>query len=449
MTTRALLLLLGLFFFLPMLLYYLATRQSDSYRNKMEDIRRRQGADGTREAIEAEVRDNIEQKMEFFHTRSYPEQERRKLVAARLEERAKLTMREEAPGLKPSRYPDLVAAMLKRPLPLLLFVTIGLPGFVFLILMSNPFVKYTYERLIMMVFVVFGVTFLVFTILYISPMDASYNILGDLVTPEQRAQFNHARGLDRPYIEQLFSAFKGIATLDPGQSLLGGEDVISQLANKFPITLQLTFFSLSLAVLIAVPSGIFSALKPYSLLDYVIMLFALIGLSIPAFWFGLLLILNFSIEHSILPAIFVPGTWTAYIMPAVIMGTGLAASIARMTRSSMLEIKHQDFIVTAKAKGLSPATVTMRHTLGNAMIPIVTVIGLDFGAMMAGATVVEKVFNMPGIGSWLIDKQFIPDTPAVLAGVVYIAIIVSIVNLFVDLLYAFLDPRIKAKIKGI
>lgn len=447
-TTKVFLLVLGILFFLPMFFYYLATRKGNAYNKKLEDIRSRFATDGTQDALREETRLNVEKKIAFFKGKGDAERETEKLLKTRLEEQALLAIRDEAPDLKSATYEDIAADSMKKPLLLLLFIVFGFPGFVFLFLMSNSFVKYAYERLIMMIFVVFGVTFLVFTILYISPMDASYNILGDLATEDQRAAFNAAHGLDRPFLEQLWDAFKGIATFDPGNSLLGGEDVITQLMNKFPITLQLTFFSLLLAVLIAVPSGIFSALKPYSVLDYVVMLLALIGLSIPAFWFGLLLILNLSIEHKILPAIFVPGTWTAYIMPAIIMGTGLAASIARMTRSSMLEIKHQDFIVTAMAKGLSKSAVTIRHALGNAMIPIVTVIGLDFGAMMAGATVVEKVFNVPGIGNWLIDKQFIPDTPAVLAGVVYIAIIVSLVNLMVDLLYAFLDPRIKAKIKG-
>jgi peptide/nickel transport system permease protein len=447
-TTKVFLLLFGILFFLPMVCIYLTTKKDDAYNGKLAEIQTRFVEDGTRDALAAEVQANVEKKIAFFGGKGDAKREAALLLETRLKEQARIALRDEAPALRPLSYADFVAERIAKPLPLLLFITLGFPGFVFLFLMSNSFVKYAYERLIMMVFVVFGVTLLVFTILYISPMDASYNILGDLASQDQRDAFNAAYGLDKPYLEQLLHAFKGIATLDPGKSLLGGEDVITQLMNKFPVTLQLTFFSLLLAVVIAVPSGIFSALKPYSVRDYLVMLLALVGLSIPAFWFGLLLILNLSINHSILPAIFVPDTWTAYIMPAVVMGTGLAASIARMTRSSMLEIKHADFIVTAKAKGLSSAAVTVRHCLGNAMIPIVTVIGLDFGAMMAGATVVEKVFNIPGIGKWLIDKQFIPDTPAVLAGVVYIAIIVSVVNLLVDLLYAFLDPRIKAKIKG-
>jgi peptide/nickel transport system permease protein len=136
------------------------------------------------------------------------------------------------------------------------------------------------------------------------------------------------------------------------------------------------------------------------------------------------------------------------IMPSIVLGTSLAATVARMTRSSMLEVIKQDYIVTAKAKGLSKSKVIIRHALANAMIPIVTVIGLQFGGMLGGSAVTEKVFNVNGIGSYIVDKQFVPDVPVVLAGVVYVAIIISFINLIVDVLYAFLDPRIKSKLKS-
>ena len=220
------------------------------------------------------------------------------------------------------------------------------------------------------------------------------------------------------------------------------------IAKRLPVTMEMTLASLLLAVAIAVPTGILSALKPYSILDYVVMLLALIGLSMPSFWMGLILIYNCSIKLGWFPVSFIPGDWKSYVMPAIVLGTGMMASVARTTRSSMLEVLSQDYIVTAKAKGLSKRKVIIRHAPGNAMIPIVTIVGIQFGSMMSGATVVEKVFNINGLGNMLVERQFIPDIPVVLAGVVYVAIAVSLVNLFVDLLYAFLDPRIKAKIKG-
>lgn len=177
------------------------------------------------------------------------------------------------------------------------------------------------------------------------------------------------------------------------------------------------------------------------------MLLVLIGLSIPDFWQGLVAILNFSIKVNWLPATYNPDNWLSLINPAIVLGTGLAASVARMTRSSTLEVIHQDYIVTAKAKGLSERKVILKHALGNALIPIVTVIGLQFGGMLGGAAVTEKVFNINGIGSYIVDKQFIPDIPGILAGVIYVAVTISLVNLLVDLLYAFLDPRIRSKMR--
>lgn len=312
---------------------------------------------------------------------------------------------------------------------------------------SNPYLKYIFERLFMMVFVVFGVATLVFTILYISPSDPAKNILGQEATLEQIESFRAGYGLDKPYIVQLIRTFKKLITLDLGKSYVGNEDIAAAIARKFPITLQLSLASMAVAIIIAIPAGVISAIKQYSSFDYIFMLIALIGLSIPNFWLGLILILNFSIKLHWLPATYSATNWKTLIMPAIVLGTGLSASVARMTRSSMLEIKNQDYILTAKAKGLSERRVTIKHILGNAMIPIITVIGLQFGGIMGGAAVTEKVFNVNGLGSYIVDKQFIPDIPIVLSGVVYVAIVISIVNLMVDLLYAFLDPRIKSKMK--
>lgn len=178
------------------------------------------------------------------------------------------------------------------------------------------------------------------------------------------------------------------------------------------------------------------------------MFIALIGLSIPSFWQGLIFILTFSIQGDLLPSSYSPGNFLSLIMPIVVLGTGLAAAIARMTRSSMLEVMNEDYMITAKAKGLTGRETFIGHALRNAWIPILTVMGLQFGGMLGGAAVTEKVFNISGLGSYIVDKQFIPDTPAILAGVVYIAITISIVNLIVDLVYAMLNPRIRSQMKN-
>lgn len=202
-----------------------------------------------------------------------------------------------------------------------------------------------------------------------------------------------------------------------------------------------------LALVIALPIGIISAIKPNSLFDYTFMFIALIGLSIPNFWQGLIFILNFSIKLQWLPATFNPQNWLSIIMPTIVLGTGLTAAVARMTRSSTLEVIHEDYVMTARAKGLSERQVLLKHAVRNALIPIVTVVGLQFGGMLGGAAVTEKVFNISGLGSYIVDKQFIPDIPSIMGGVIYTAITISIINVVVDLLYAFVDPRVRSKMK--
>ncbi len=331
---------------------------------------------------------------------------------------------------------------------LIFSIIVSLPMYVLMLIFSNPFAKYIFERLLMMIFVIFGVTFLVFTILYISPMDPAKNILGETATKEQIAEFKAVYGLDKSYIVRLLNTFKQLVTFDLGNTYIGNMDVAREIMNKFPVTLLIAFWSLVVAIGIAIPSGIISAIKQYSSFDYIFMFIALIGLSIPNFWLALMMILEFSIKMKILPATYVVGNWLSVIMPAFVLGTGMSATVARMTRSSMLEVKNSDYILTAKAKGLSQYKVVMKHILGNAMIPIVTVIGLQFGGMLGGSAVTEKGFNISGLGSFIVDRQFIPDIPVVLAGVVYISVVISLANLAIDILYAFLDPRIKSKMKN-
>nr|WP_169086094.1 ABC transporter permease [Paenibacillus sp. PL91]MBC9201340.1 ABC transporter permease [Paenibacillus sp. PL91] len=349
-------------------------------------------------------------------------------------------------GLKFS-FGDTYHALALNPAFFALSLIIGFPMYLLMAIYSMPYLKYVAERLVMAIFVIFGVAFLVFTILYISPMNPAANLLGETATAEQIAAFNHLYGLDQPYLVQLWDTLKGILTFDLGKSFAGNENVTAAIANKFPVTLTLTVISTLIAVLIALPIGIVSATRPNSFFDYTFMFIALLGLSIPNFWQALIFILNFSIKLPWLPATYNPENWLSAIMPIVVLGTGLTAAVARMTRSSTLEVIHEDYITTARAKGLARKHVIWKHAVGNALIPIITVIGLQFGGMLGGAAVTEKVFNISGIGSYIVDKQFIPDIPSVMGGVVYTAITISIVNVIVDLLYAFFDPRIRSKMK--
>lgn len=340
------------------------------------------------------------------------------------------------------------AHWLEQPLGFVLSLLLGFPMYFLLLVVSIPTLRYIINRLVMMVFVIIGVTIIVFTLLYLSPSDSATNILGEQATPEQIVNFNAVHGLDDPYLTQLGRTIKGIFTFDLGNAFEGNERVVTTIMRRFPVTLQLTLFALILSIAVAFPAGIYAAVKANTTFDHLFMLIALIGISIPSFWQGLIFILTFSINLGWLPATYNADNIASLIMPAVVLGTGLMASVARMTRSSTLEVINEDYILTARAKGLSNRRVILRHAVPNALIPIVTIIGLQFGGMLGGSSVTEKVFNINGVGSYIVDKQFVPDIPSVMGGVVYIAIILSIVNVFIDLLYSFIDPRIRSRIKS-
>ncbi|MFL2140741.1 ABC transporter permease [Ruoffia sp. FAM 26254] len=343
---------------------------------------------------------------------------------------------------------DIFADWIVTPIGFITSIILAWPMYILMIVYRMPILRYIVERLFLMVFVIFGVTWIVFTLLHFSPSDPAQNILGVQATPEQIQNFNVLHGLDDSYWVQLFRTLKGIVTFDLGYTYVGNELVIDALLRRFPITLQVTFFSLAISLVIAIPAGIYSAVKVNSLFDQFFMFIALIGLSIPTFWLGLIFILNFSIRNRWLPATFNPDNPWSLLMPAIVLGTSLAASVARMTRASTLEVIHEDYLLTARSKGMSNWRIIWRHIIPNALIPVITVIGLQFGGMLGGSAVTEQVFNINGVGSYIVEKQFVPDIPAVLGGVIYIAIIVSLVNLVVDLLYALIDPRIRTTLKN-
>lgn len=331
---------------------------------------------------------------------------------------------------------------------ILLSLILAWPMYLFLLVVSLPTLNYLINRLLMMFFVIIGVTFIVFTLLYFSPSDPATNILGNQATPQQIENFRQLHGLNESYFIQLGKTIKGIFTFDLGNAYAGNERVVTTILRRFPVTLKLTLYALGLSIAVALPAGIYAAVKSNTTFDQLFMLIALLGISIPSFWQGLIFILTFSINLGWLPATYSSAKAISLLMPAVVLGTGLMASVARMTRSSTLEVINEDYILTARAKGLSKSRVILRHAVPNALIPIITVIGLQFGGMLGGSSVTEKVFTINGIGSYIVDKQFIPDIPSVMGGVIYVAIILSIVNVFVDLLYSFLDPRIRSRVKN-
>ncbi|MCJ8342285.1 MAG: ABC transporter permease [Cetobacterium sp.] len=306
--------------------------------------------------------------------------------------------------------------------------------------------KYILKRLVLLIPVLLGVSFLVFTIMSFTPGDPAQLILGENAPKEAILKLREEMGLNKPFLFQYFNFVKNAIFGDFGRSYTTGRDVFGEIFSRFPNTLVLAVLGVAISVLIGIPLGIISATKQYSLLDSVSMIGALLGVSMPNFWLGLMLILGFSVHLGWLPS---GGfdSWKSVILPAITLGSGSAAIVTRMTRSSMLEVIRQDYIRTARAKGVAEKKVINKHALKNALIPVITVIGLQFGGLLGGAVLTESVYSWPGVGRMMVDAIRQKDSPTVLATVVFLAATFSIVNLLVDILYAYVDPRIKSQYK--
>lgn len=306
--------------------------------------------------------------------------------------------------------------------------------------------KYILKRLVMLIPVLIGVTFLVYFIISLSPGDPAAMIAGESADAMTIEAVRKDLGLDKPVVVQYANYMWDLLHGDMGNSYKTKRPVFDTVMAAFPNTAKLAFWSILVAVLIALPIGIISATRQYSVFDNVGMVVALIGVATPNFWLGLMMIILFSLNLGWLPSGGMGG-WKNYIMPAITLGTGDAALITRMTRSSMLEVVRADYIRTARAKGVPERTVIYSHALRNALIPVVTAIGLQFGSLLGGATLTETVFAWPGIGRLTVDSIKTKDTTQVLGCIVILTITFSVVNLLVDILYAFIDPRIKAQYK--
>jgi dipeptide transport system permease protein len=316
-----------------------------------------------------------------------------------------------------------------------------------------------------------GIVFLAFLLIHLVPGDPVEVRMGERgVDPVRHAQLLHEMGLDRPYYAQFASYVGGVLHGDLGISLITHRPVLAEFLDLFPATLELAVFAVLLAIIVGLPAGMLAAVKRGSAFDHLVMGASLTGYSMPIFWWGLLLILTFSVNLHWTPVSgrlsldyfvdTVTGLMTIdtllsdqegsfasalshLILPSIVLGTIPLAVIARMTRSSMLEVLNEDYIRTARAKGLSNWRVIGLHALRNAMIPVVTVIGLQVGTLMGGAILTETTFSWPGVGKWLVESINRRDYPALQGGVLLIACLVMAVNLLVDLLYGLLNPRIR------
>lgn len=337
---------------------------------------------------------------------------------------------------------------------------------------SKLILRYLVRRLLGLIPVLLGITLLVFTFLQFIPGDPATVLLGERATPEQLASLRERLGLNQPLPLQYLAFLNQLLHFDLGQSILSGIPVIKEIKNRWPATFELSVAALFIAIGFGIPAGIFAAVRPRSWLDYFTTGFSLFGISLPVYWLGLMLIYGFAVNLKWLPPSgrigvdlslsFQPLTGfyvldallrgdgkalmdilAHLILPALTLGTIPLAIVVRMTRAAMLEVLSQDYIRTARAKGLKEWFVISRHALKNALLPILTVIGLQFGTLLGGAILTETIFAWPGMGSWIYEGILARDYPVVQGGVIFIAILFVLINRLVDLSYIFIDPRIQ------
>jgi peptide/nickel transport system permease protein len=302
--------------------------------------------------------------------------------------------------------------------------------------------RYLIRRLLLTIPVLLGVATLVFALIHFIPGDPAQAMLGEGASPADVAQLRERLGLDQPLLVQYGSFLRGLLRGDLGVSLRNDQPVTQQILERMPATAELAFASMAVAVLIALPLGIIAAVWRGTFADVGAMTLSLVGISVPNFWLGPLLAIVFAVELGWLP-VGGRGTVAHLVLPAVTLGAALAAILARMTRASLLEELREPYVLAARAKGVSRTRAVLHHALRNSLIPIVTILGLQFGVVLTGAVITETIFAWPGIGRLLIQSISFRDYPLVQGCVLLIAVTYVGVNLITDLTYGFLDPRIR------
>jgi peptide/nickel transport system permease protein len=307
--------------------------------------------------------------------------------------------------------------------------------------------RFILARLFSAALVVMGVSVLVFMLIHLVPGDPVEVMLGESAQPADRAALRHALGLDQPVPVQLYHYFNGLLHFDLGNSLHSQRPIVELMLERLPATLELALAALLVAVVIALPLGVLSAVRKDTAWDHSARVVSLMGISIPHFWLGPLLILVFSLWLGWLPVSGRDGL-ASLVLPALTLGTALAAILSRMLRATLLETLNEDYIRTARAKGLSETAVILHHTLRNALLPVVTVLGLQLGALLGGAIITEMVFSWPGIGQLTIEAIHRRDYPVVQACILLVSVTYVAVNTLTDLAYAGLDPRVRLRERG-
>ena len=329
---------------------------------------------------------------------------------------------------------------------------------------------YIAKRILLLIPVLIGVSILSFLLIHLAPGDPARTIAGEHASTQTIEALREKYGLDKPLATQYWIWFRQVLKGDLGRSIVSNQPVMREILDRFPNTVELTFVSMFIAILVGSIAGIVSASKQYSFLDYTTMGIALFGVSMPVFWLGIMLMMIFGVFlrwlplggriDTLIPFQRISGfylldsviswNWQAFVsslrylvLPSVALATIPMATIARVTRSSMLEVLRQDYIRTERAKGLSERLVIYKHAARNALLPVITVIGLNFGLLLAGAILTETIFSWPGIGRYVVKAVQMRDYPAVQGCVLFFAFMFVVVNLITDVLYAYIDPRIK------
>jgi len=303
--------------------------------------------------------------------------------------------------------------------------------------------KYILRRFFMMIFVLFGISILVFTIFYFAPGDPATIILGPGVPEADIQKLRDQMGLDLPFFVRYVNYLSGALRLDFGRSYKTGRLVYQEFLPRIPVTLIITTFATLISALLGISIGIISALKKNTIFDRIGMTLALFLTSMPAFWLGLILLYIFSLNLDLLPAT-QSDSWVSYILPCITLSSRQTAITARMTRSTMLETLRQDYIRTAISKGASWFRIVRKHALKNAVIPVITIISMQYGFSLGGVVLIEEVFAMNGVGRLIIDGVRMKDFPIIMAGVLILGIAFSLINLFVDILIVNIDPRLRS-----
>ncbi|MFD2639028.1 ABC transporter permease [Piscibacillus salipiscarius] len=311
---------------------------------------------------------------------------------------------------------------------------------------------YILRRLLMLIPVLFGVSVVIFFTLRIIPGDVAQTILGTDATEEALAQLRKDFGLDRPVLEQYITWMSGVLVGDFGESMRTGREVLPDILSRFKITFELTMLSAILSWIIAIPLGIIAGIKRNTKTDFTVRIISLLGVSIPNFALATVLILVLALTFSYSPPVGYVGFFEdpiknlqILLLPSIVLGTAMAGAVMRMTRSSILEILRQDFIRTIRAKGAKERLVIFNHALRNAMIPILTIIGMQIGVLLGGTVIIEQIFSLPGLGQLVLTSINQRDFTVIQGAILFIAFVFVLVNLLVDLLYSYLDPRITYK----